>query len=292
MFFTDPSEQSPPSVVSETPRSITLSWLPPDKANGIITKYELYRNGTMIYTGLTQLFNDTNLSPYSTYVYELKVFTEGGSSTSVDNLVHKTLSDIPENLQVPIISEVKERSVILTWQAPNPANGIISAYVVNTSTSSTNNEVYKGIELSYQVTGLTPFTLYYFSVSACNNIGCIVSDNATVTTRSTAPDSQPAPYATPLSGGKSILITWDAPANPNGQIQFYDLYIRDEPFVGEGKSIAEKLNPNIRQYTAGDLKPFTDFEFRVISYTAQVAASAKSDWTRRRTLEASKIINY
>ena len=148
-------------------------------------------------------------------------------------------------------------------------------------------EHYRGFDRKCQVTGLIPFTYYTFYVSVCNNAGCEKSANFTVSTRAAAPDSQPAPYVTPLPGGKVVFVHWDPPAQPNGRIQFYDLYYHPVPKIG-GDIVFNTLNTANRNYTVTSLKPYTLYEFRVICYTAQVKGSTASNWTTVRTLEGGK----
>ena len=272
--------------MNETSRMLTLAWVPPDNPNGIITKYELYRNDTLIYSGEIQTFRDENLTPFTYYIYYIIVFTSGGSSRSVDNLYKKTLSDIPEGVNPPVIEQVRDRSVVVHWFRPATPNGIITRYVLRSvSSSGDQKEHYNGLDLSKQVTGLNPFTLYTFHVTVCTVVGCKQSKNTTISTRSAAPDSQPAPYTRPAPGGYNILVEWDSPAKPNGKILFYDLYYRVSPFMGEGNTVASKLNPKNRNYTVTSLQPYTLYEFRVVCYTAQVKGSTASNWTRVRTLE-------
>ena len=291
-LVTAPSEQGPPVLDSQTSRSLSLSWQPPEHLNGVITRYELYRNSTIIYTGLIRSFVDKHVTPYTSYSYYVRVFTAGGSTKSVDSLLLRTLSDVPEGLLPPVISQVKDRSVVATWKRPSSPNGVIIQYILQSTTNNNKQAHYTGLNLQHQVTGLSPFTLYSYSVTACTVSGCLTSYNTSVSTRSAAPDSQPAPYTNPLAGGKSIIISWDAPARPNGKIKFYDLYSRRTPFVGEGNTVAIKLNPNIRNYTATGLLPYTLYEFRVVSYTSQVKGSTSSTWTRIRTFEGSRLLLY
>lgn len=44
---TDPQNQSAPSVVELNPRSMRVSWQPPEITNGIIHEYKLYMNNAL-----------------------------------------------------------------------------------------------------------------------------------------------------------------------------------------------------------------------------------------------------
>ena len=288
VFFLAPSEQGPPVISNITSRSLLASWFPPDTPNGLILRYELYRNSSLVFNGTERVFNDTGLSPYSLYTYFIIVYTAGGSTRSVDSdKVYQTLSDVPEGVRPPQVSNVLARSIGMSWLPPVSPNGIIVAYQLSSTNSRSSAPVahYSGAALSFLVTGLRPFTIYNFTITACTIIGCSQSTVTTQATRSAAPDSQPAPYLTPLDGGQSIHVYWDSPAEPNGVIQFYDLFMRQSPFNDAGTTQATKLNPAQRNYTVTGLRPYTEYEFRVVSYTSQVKGDTSSSWTRTRTLE-------
>ena len=219
-------------------------------------------------------------------MYEVHVFTAAGSAKSVDELIVQTSGDTPEGLSKPTISQIKERSLVVTWSEPSKPNGLVSKYILKSiQANGVETFHYQGLSTSYQVTGLQPFTAYNFTISACTQIGCVESDAISISTRSAAPDSQPAPYIQLIPGGTSLVVTWDAPSKPNGEIKFYDLYKRNSPFSGEGNTVGVQLKPDSRIFTVNGLLPFTEYEFRIVSYTTQVKGSTASNWTRTKTFE-------
>lgn len=283
-----PSEQGPPVISNVTSRSLVASWFPPDTPNGLILRYELYRNNTLVYNGTDRIFTDTGLTPYTLYTYSIIVYTDGGSTRSVDSeKLYRTSSDVPEGVRPPQLSNVLARSIDAAWLPPISPNGIIVVYRLSSTNTRSATPVhhYSGTSLSFLITGLRPFTVYNFTITACTIIGCAESEILTQATRSAAPDSQPAPYLTPLDGGQSIHVYWDAPTEPNGVIQFYDLFMRQSPFTDAGTTQATKLNPSQRNFTVISLRPYTEYEFRVVSYTSQVRGDTTSTWARTRTLE-------
>jgi len=91
-----PSNQPAPFAEVLSQRVILLTWSPPDSPNGLISRYDLYRNGTLIYSGLNQTFNDTSLTPDTVYYYYIITFTAGGSTRSLnDGRVYRTFQDAP-----------------------------------------------------------------------------------------------------------------------------------------------------------------------------------------------------
>lgn len=285
-----PTQQGPPQVLSKTSTSISLAWSPPDDPNGVIARYQVNRNGTQVYSGLSLQFTDQNLLPFTTYHYIVVSYTAAGSARSVDTLKVVTTGDVPKGIKPPVISQIKDRSLVASWEQPTNPNGVIKEFVlksvIGTTTATTH---YRGLLRTFQVTGLQPFTVYNFTVTVCTDMGCIQSDGVKISTRSAAPDSQPAPYLNTVTGGTGVVITWDAPSQPNGEIQFYDLYQRSHPFTGEGNTVGVQLKPNHRSHAVNGLQPYMEYEFRVVSYTAQVSGSTSSNWTRVRTSEGGKI---
>ena len=199
------------------------------------------------------------------YVYYVYSSTDAGAARSVDSLVVRTESDKPQGIAPPTISDIKERSVVASWGIPSRPNGIITRYELrskrvpkNSGTSEIEVLHYTGLLRTSQVTGLDPFTVYSFSIAACTVVGCVRSSmGAAVSTRSAAPDSQPAPYVSLGTGGTSAVVTWDAPSQPNGEINFYDLYQRASPFTGQGNSIGVQLKPENRTFQVTGLLPYT-----------------------------------
>lgn len=274
-----------------------LTWSPPDNPNGIILRYELYRNGSLVYSGLDQAFTDTALTPDTVYYYYIITYTESGQTRSLDDgNFYRTLQDAPGGISPPVITDILPRNATASWQAPSMPNGRITEYrLVSTSSRSANEVVNcRGIVFSCKLGDLKPYTVYNFSVVACTNGGCARSHVTTILTQPTLPDFQPAPNVTSLPGGTAVTVEWDEPPEPNGRILRYELYMRAD---GDGSDGALKFNSNpahdptninFRKTNVTGLVPFTYYEFRVRTFTAQVRGDRASEWTRHRTGEGSK----
>ena len=274
-----------------------LTWSPPDSPNGIITRYELYRNGSQIYSGLNQTFNDTSLTPDTVYHYYLITFTAYGSTRSLENgRVYRTFQDAPRGVPAPVITDIFPRNVTATWQPPSMPNGRIIEYrLISTSSRSLAEVVHcRGIILSCAVGGLRPYTVYNFAIEACTNGGCGRSNDTIILTQPTLPNFQPAPNVTSFPGGTAVLVVWDEPPEPNGQIFRFELYLRRYPFNDDGRLIYssspehDSSSLNFRRANVTGLTPNTEYEFRVRTFTAQVQGDRASNWTRHRTADGSK----
>lgn len=274
-----------------------LTWSPPDNPNGIILRYELYRNGTQVYSGLEQAFNDSSLTPDTIYHYYIITYTASGNTTSLDDgKVYRTFQDAPAGISAPVITNILPRNATATWQPSSMPNGRIIEYRLISTSSKSPVEVVncRGIIFTCDLDGLRPYTVYNFTVEACTNGGCSRSNVTTIVTLPTLPDFQPAPNVTSLPGGKAVEVEWAEPPEPNGRILRYELWMRGRPFTSIGvlkynSNPAHDSNPqNFRKTNVTGLEPFTEYEFRVLTFTAQVRGDRESAWKRHRTGEGSK----
>ena len=286
-----PDEQAPPDTLPLSASSIQLTWLEPEAPNGIILGYIIYRNGTLIANISDLSYNDTELTPDTVYSYIIEAFNVIGSTRSVSR-TGRTLEGAPTGVQSPNLTALSATSVSASWVESGTTNGVISRYelvrVTLGSESGIISEeiVFTGLSLSATVMGLQPFTDYFFVVRACTSGGCGSSEPSTVRTLEAPPTFQSAPNVTSLSSS-SLLITWDIPAEPNGILTRYDIVQRNSPFVGEGFAVGMVLNRGER-FTVNGLRPFTVYEFQVVSYTG--GGGTASEWTNGITDEDSESI--
>lgn len=119
----------------------------------------------------------------------------------------------------------------------------------------------------YTVSNLTPFTEYEFIVLAVNKIGRgPPSEPAIVTTGETEPGSAPRNvHVRPLSSS-TMVIQWDEPETPNGQITGYKLYYTTNPSLPIQSWKSQPVQDN-KLTTISDLTPHTIYTVRVQAYT-------------------------
>ena len=214
VFTWTPSEQPASFATVLSPCFIMLTWSPPDNPNGIIIRYQLYRNSTQIYRGLNRTFNDMSLTPDAVFYYYIITYTESGITRSLDDgRVYRTFQDAPGDISPPSITNILPRNVTASWQLPSSSNGRVIDYrLISTSSRSSSVEVihYRGIIFACDVGGLRPY-----------NWGCGRSNVTTIVTAPTLPDFQPAPTVTSFAVGKAVEVEWDEPPEPNGRILRY-----------------------------------------------------------------------
>ena len=206
-------EQPAVSVLSST--SLFVTWVHPLTPNGVVTSVNLYRNDTVIFSSLTALsYTDGNLTAFTAYRYSLEVCTGGGCRLSPDTIA-VTSADLPAGLADPVVTNRSANSITLTWSLPDAPNGVLREFIVNETT--TFGEVFRGIGLSTQLTGLMPFVAYSFVLTVCNQEGCISSNTITVRTLESPPVGVHPPTVQILTA-RSLDISWTQPTLTNGII--------------------------------------------------------------------------
>lgn len=61
------------------PESLEISWAPPRRPNGVISGYELLRDGRVVYAGAETRYHDFTLSPNVEYSYTLRANNSRGA---------------------------------------------------------------------------------------------------------------------------------------------------------------------------------------------------------------------
>ena len=254
-----PEGVNAPSVIVISSFSIEVRWNPPLQPNGVISQYQVFRDGggqlnESVYVGQNRQFTDNNLTPFTQYTYSLQACTSGGCnfSTSVTNT---TFEALPEDFNSVQASSLTSTSIRVEWREPLSPNGIILRYEVVVSDGTSSIEIIRS-DLNTEVTNLQPYTNYTVTVDACNSVGC-VDGTAIVTTLEGVPQFI-APPTLSVLGPTSVNIQWQPPAQPNGVIVTYILR-RDGLTVFEGDAL---------QYNDVNLRPNQGYSYTIQAFTA------------------------
>ncbi|ELU01149.1 hypothetical protein CAPTEDRAFT_219707 [Capitella teleta] len=283
-----PSQQPPPQYTHISPTQLLLTWNVPDYPNGVVERYDLLRDGRVVASlNASELrYLDSDLEPYTVYIYQVEVFNDNGSAVSIEVPV-RTLAAAPSGNMNIIVSGVTATSASFVWSRPTSANGNIQAYVLKSYNVYNTTVVthYEGLETSATLDDLHSYWKYTFMVEACTDGGCLGSELVNVTTREAVPVGQAPPDITAISS-RSLYISWEPPEEPNGVILFYELWMRGLPddsgmrqpqtrrifyTGGQYDPLAEfetdipALAPPDTNYTQHQLTPFTNYEFQVLS---------------------------
>ncbi|XP_011638690.1 tyrosine-protein phosphatase Lar isoform X11 [Pogonomyrmex barbatus] len=186
----------------------------------------------------------------------------------------QSLPGPPENVQV---SDITATSVKLSWSYKGPDE--LQYYVIQHKPKHVNQayaEISGITTMYYHVRSLSPYTEYELYVIAVNSIGrgppsapVIVTTGET--TESTNGGAKPgtAPrkvQVRPLSSS-TMVIQWDEPETPNGQVTGYKVYYTtdsNQPMV----SWQYQMVDNNQLTTISDLTPHTIYTIRVQALTS------------------------
>lgn len=92
------------------PESIEITWRPPDRPNGIITGYELRRDGEVIYIGRDMHYHDFTLIPSMEYSYVVRANNSKGAVSS-EVATAKTHQSAPSGVGFPTLTSLEATQV-------------------------------------------------------------------------------------------------------------------------------------------------------------------------------------
>ncbi|XP_058895005.1 usherin [Kogia breviceps] len=286
--------QAAPQGVWVTPRHIIINsttvelyWSPPEKPNGLISQYQLSRNGSLVFLGGSeeQNFTDKNLEPNSRYIYKLEATTGGGSSPSNEYIIQTPILT-PEEIRPPYnITVIGPDSIYVAWTPPGILTPKIPVeYNVLLNAGSVAPLIFSaGHHQSILLENLAPSTQYETRIQACQNGCCGVSSRIFVKTAEDAPMDLNSPVLKAL-GSACIVVKWTPPKKPNGVIINYFIHRRSAGF--EEESLLFVWSEGALEFidNADSLRPFTLYEYRVRAHNSR--GTVESLWSSARTLEA------
>ncbi|XP_022247937.1 tyrosine-protein phosphatase Lar-like isoform X3 [Limulus polyphemus] len=198
-----------------------------------------------------------------------------GNIETVTGVLVQALPRPPTNLR---ISDVTARSIRLSWSYDIGAENI-KYYIIHYKPKQANQEYSElsGIVTTfYTVSDLLPYTEYEFYVIAANVIGRgSPSTPAMVTTGETMeppgtskPGSAPRNVqARPLSSS-TVVIQWDPPKEPNGQVTGYKVYFTTQPNLPTTNWDTQNVDSSTLT-TVSDMTPQTIYTIRVQAFTSR-----------------------
>uniref|UniRef100_UPI00356AD26A Ig-like domain-containing protein n=1 Tax=Actinotalea sp. TaxID=1872145 RepID=UPI00356AD26A len=173
----------------------------------------------------------------------------------------------PSTPTAPRISEVRDKTVVLAWDAPSANGTPITGYRV---TASPGGGVTECASTTCTVTGLTNDVEYTFTVVARNAVGDSDPSPASGPAR---PDTRPGAPATPglTWGNGAVTATWTAPVSTGSPVSGYQLEISPAPASG-----AAAVTTTSTSFTFTGLANGTEYRVRV---RAENAAPDPGDWS-------------
>ena len=168
--------------------AILVTWSPPTQPNGDITRYMLYQNGTLVFSGLELTHTATDLQPFTFYSYSISACTERGCGSSNQSTI-QTLEGVPSGYVPPTVVAVTPYTITLQLNNVRMSNGIVeyTLYYVEGGKfpieSSSLLLAFNGsMTARVQVDGLLPYTNYSFQLEISNSAGTLMGPPFTVQT--------------------------------------------------------------------------------------------------------------
>uniref|UniRef100_A0A8C5DTH8 Protein-tyrosine-phosphatase n=1 Tax=Gouania willdenowi TaxID=441366 RepID=A0A8C5DTH8_GOUWI len=260
----DDSELTHINVSNLSSSSIDVAWQRPLEPNGEIMEYTLTLFGpggsdtTVTINTSTVL---TDLLPYTPYNLSITAATRKGSGPHLMLQLH-TDEGGPESppRNVTIFNHTAF-SVWLNWEPPLEPNGVVIKYgfqIRDLVTHTVTHQNSSGASTMEHLSGFRPHSSYEISVYSYTRVGHgnHFSTPVTFTTNESVSDAVGNLSCSGMSWD-SVQLLWDLPANPNGQILFYEVVLEND----QQQPLTEQTYSE--EFTVTGLLPDQEYTFTV-----------------------------
>ncbi|XP_044124295.1 receptor-type tyrosine-protein phosphatase S isoform X11 [Bufo gargarizans] len=187
----------------------------------------------------------------------------------IESVAQITVKSLPKAPGAPVVTETTATSITVTWDSGNPDP--VSYYVIEYK-SKTQDGPYQIKEdittTRYSIGGLSPNSEYEIWVSAVNSIGQGPPSEPVVTrTGEQAPASAPRNVQARMLTSTTMIIQWEEPVEPNGQIRGYRVYYTMEPVQPVSNWLKYNVDDNLLT-TIGNLLEHETYTVRVLAFTS------------------------
>ncbi|XP_066430542.1 receptor-type tyrosine-protein phosphatase S isoform X12 [Eleutherodactylus coqui] len=187
----------------------------------------------------------------------------------IESVAQITVKSLPKAPGAPVVTETTATSITITWDSGNPDP--VSYYVIEYK-SKTQDGPYQIKEdittTRYSIGGLSPNSEYEIWVSAVNSIGQGPPSEPVVTrTGEQAPASAPRNVQARMLTSTTMIIQWEEPVEPNGQIRGYRVYYTMEPDQPVSSWLKYNVDDNLLT-TIGNLLEHETYTVRVLAFTS------------------------
>ena len=149
----------------------------------------------------------------------------GDPDRQVEARITLQVAAIPAAPAAPRIVEIRDQTVVLAWNAPDPRGAEITGYRV---TASPGGRQIACPSTTCTIDALTNGTSYTFTVAAQNAVGWSPeSPSSAAAMPDAVPDAPAAPTVVAADG--AVNVSWSAPANHGSAITGYDVEISPKP---------------------------------------------------------------
>ncbi|KAK7466725.1 hypothetical protein BaRGS_00037167, partial [Batillaria attramentaria] len=215
-----------------------------------------------------------NLKKFTEYTVHVKAYNSMGISPPSKDMMVFTLEDVPsqppKNVQASTLSP---RSIRVAWSPPPlyTLHGILQGYKVlykpvRMDEDESDANFVTSARLEVILNNLERYTNYSIQVLAYTRKGeGVRSEPIYVVTQQDKPDKPTGIKALPVNAS-SILVAWQPPVNPNGELTHYTLYYRNgSASVNEEQS--RIVHADVLHVWLLELAENVEYAFRVTAAT-------------------------
>ncbi|KAM8980513.1 phosphatidylinositol phosphatase PTPRQ isoform 3-T4 [Sarcophilus harrisii] len=300
-FYTDEAAPlAPPqnlTIINYTSDSVWLMWNPSPLPSGVVKVYniKIHENGTdtIFYQNISGFQTEAKivgLEPITAYSVSVSAFTRVGNGNHFSNIVlFTTQESVPDVVQNVHCTATSWQSILLKWDPPKKANGIITHYIITTEGNSTK---IASQEHMHNFKELLSNTSYVFKIQASTSAG---EGKEEICNASTLHETVPsAPRNVTLSDiqSTSVTLTWIIPDAILGYFRNYKITIQlrspqcidwDSEECIEQSQNHYLYEPDLLEETIHGLKKFRWYRFQVAAST-NAGYGNTSNWISTKTL--------
>ncbi|WP_062058211.1 fibronectin type III domain-containing protein [Sediminicola sp. YIK13] len=275
---TPPSAPTGLAASGTTSTGTTLNW-DASTDNVGVTGYRVFQDGSLITTtgGAITTFNVTGLSPNTVYAFTVRAIDAAGNESLDSNTVNETTTGDVTPPSAPTglaASGTTSTGTTLNWDASTDNVGVTGYRVLQDGSLITTTG---GAITTFNVTGLSPNTVYAFTVRAIDAAGNESLDSNTVnetTTGDVTPPSAPTGLAASGTTSTGTTLNWDA-STDNVGVTGYRVF--------QDGSLITTTGGAITTFNVTGLSPNTVYAFTVRAIDAAGNESLDSNTVNETT---------
>ena len=187
----------------------------------------------------------------------------------VEGRISLNVRGVPETPAAPRVGDERDRTVVLSWTAPNSRGAPITAYRLTASPGGLTKTC---ASTTCTFDGLTNDVTYTFTVAAQNAVGWSQESAASAQARPDAVPEAPARVDFDGFGDGTLSWSWPDAVTKGSKIVSYEVQITPAPPTGSAV-----LNPTSPKVTFTKLANGTAYSIRVRAYNA--LRDRPSPWT-------------
>lgn len=262
---TAPAAPTALTIMSQTHNSVSLQWVD-NSANEDQFSIEVSTPDNLNYVEAgtsiedAQSFVVNNLNPSTTYYFRVRALNSSGYSAYSNEVTTTTDVDplaAPDNL---VASAVSQTEIDLTWNDNSTSEtGFV---ILRSTTAGFGFGIIASIaadETSFNDSGLSPSTTYYYKVKATDGmLESAESNEANATTQS--PLAAPESLTATIVSFSEISLSWnDVTSTETG-------FVIEREIPGfEAYQVIATLGPDATSYSDTGLNPETQYRYRVMA---------------------------